>query len=75
MNFRSYWSDPLWRGLRVVTIVTAVATITVLIGYVVAGKSWLDALIAMVITNVGLNIALVIRSLIVRARLRRSHEN
>ena len=75
MNFRLYWSDPLWRGLRVVTIVTATATIVILIGYFAVGKSWLDALIAVVIANVALNIALVIRSLIVRTRLRRSRES
>jgi hypothetical protein len=73
--FRAYWSDPLWRGLRVVTIVTATATIVVLIGYLVGGKSWLVPLVAMVIANGGLNIALVIRSLIVRTGLRRSSDS
>jgi uncharacterized membrane-anchored protein len=72
VNFRAYWSDPLWRGLRVITIVTASATIVLLIGYLVEGKSWLVPLVAAVIANVGLNLAFVIRSLIVRARLRRS---
>lgn len=74
MNFRAYWSDPLWRGLRVITIVTATATVAILIVYLVVGKSWLDALVAAVIANVGLNLALVIRSLIVRAKLRRTRE-
>jgi hypothetical protein len=72
MNFRAYWSDPLWRGLRVITIVTATATIAILIVYVVVGRSWLDALAAAVIANVGLNVALVIRTLVVRAKRRRS---
>ncbi len=71
MNFRAYWSDPLWRGLRVITIVTAAATIVILIVYLVIGKSWLDALAAAVIANVGLNVALVIRTLVVRANRRR----
>jgi hypothetical protein len=71
VNFRAYWSDPMWRGLRVITIVTATATIAILIVYLVVGKSWLYALIGAVIANVGLNLALVIRSLIVRAKLRR----
>jgi hypothetical protein len=75
VNFREYWSDPLWRGLRVITIVTATATIAILIVYLVVGKSWLDALAAAVIANVGLNIALVIRSLIVRSKLRRPPES
>lgn len=75
MNFRAYWSDPMWRGLRVITIVTATATIAILVVYLVVGKSWLDALIAAVIANVGLNIALVIRSLVVRAKLRRPPES
>jgi hypothetical protein len=75
VNFRAYWSDPIWRGLRVITIVTASATIVILIGYLVAGKSWLVPLVAAVVANVGLNVALVIRSLIVRAKLRRSPES
>jgi hypothetical protein len=74
VNLRGYWSDPLWRGLRVVTIVTATSTIAVLIVYLVEGKSWLVPLAALVIANVGLNLALVIRSLIVRARLRHPPE-
>jgi hypothetical protein len=74
VNFRAYWSDPLWRGLRVITIVTATATVAILIVYLVVGKSWLDALVTAVIANVGLNLALVIRSLIVRAKLRRTRE-
>lgn len=72
MNFRAYWSDPLWRGLRVITIVTATATVAILIVYLVVGRSWLDALAAAVIANVGLNVALVIRTLVVRAKRRRS---
>jgi hypothetical protein len=74
VNFRAYWSDPIWRGLRVVTIVTATVTIVLLIVYLVVGKSWLVPLGAAVIANVGLNVALVIRSLVVRSRLRRSRE-
>lgn len=75
MNFRAYWSDPLWRGLRVVTIVTATSTIVILVVYLIVGKPWLVPLAAAVIANVGLNLALVIRSLIVRARLRRPPES
>ena len=72
MNFRAYWSDPLWRGLRVITIVTATATVAILIVYLVVGRSWLDALAAAVIANVGINVALVIRTLVVRAKRRRT---
>jgi hypothetical protein len=75
VNFRGYWSDPIWRGLRVATIVTVTATIVVLVVYLVVGTSWLVPLAAMVIANVGLNLALVIRSLIVRSRLRHPHES
>jgi hypothetical protein len=75
VNFRAYWSDPLWRGLRVVTIVTATCTIVILVVYLFVGKPWLVPLAAAVIANVGLNLALVIRSLIVRARLRRPPES
>jgi hypothetical protein len=42
--------------------------------YLVVGKSWLVPLAALVIANVGLNLALVIRSLIVRSRLRHPPE-
>jgi hypothetical protein len=75
VNFRAYWSDPIWRGLRVVTIVTATATIALLIVYLVVGKTWLVPLAAAVIANVALNAALVIRSLVVRSRLRHSRES
>jgi hypothetical protein len=75
VNFRAYWSDPIWRGLRVVTIVTATAAIAVLLVYLVVGNSWLVPLAVAVIANVGLNVALVIRTLIVRAQRRRSHES
>jgi hypothetical protein len=74
VNFRAYWSDPVWRGLRVITIVTATATIAILIVYLLVGKSWLNVLAVAVIVNVGLNLALVIRSLMVRAKLRRPPE-
>jgi hypothetical protein len=75
VNFREYWSDPIWRGLRVVTIVTATATIAILIVYLVVGKSWQVPLAVAVIANVGLNVALVIRSLVVRSRRHHSHES
>lgn len=65
----------MWRGLRIVTIVTATATIAILIGYLVAGTSWLIPLVVAVIANVALNLALVVRSLVVRARLRRPPES
>lgn len=75
MSFCAYWSVPIWRGLRVSTIVTATATVAVLIVYLVAGRSWLVRLAGAVITNVGLNVALMIRSLIVRVRLHRPPES
>lgn len=72
MKFRSYWSDPIWRGLRAITFVTATSTVVILVGYLAGGTSWLDALAAVVVANVGLNIALVIRTMVVRARNRHS---
>jgi hypothetical protein len=42
--------------------------------YLLVGKSWLNVLAVAVIVNVGLNLALVIRSLMVRAKLRRPPE-
>jgi hypothetical protein len=75
VNRRAYWSDPIWRGLRVVTIVTATVTIALLIAYLMVGKSWLTALVAAVIANIGFNVALVIRTLVVRSRHRHSRES
>jgi hypothetical protein len=72
VKFRSYWSDPIWRGLRVITFVTATSTVVILVAYLAGETSWLDALAAVVVANVGLNIALVIRTMVVRARNRHS---
>jgi hypothetical protein len=69
---RLYWFDPMWRGLRIVTLVTATATIVILVAYLAGEKSWLVALTVAVVANVGFNLALVIRSLIVRAKKRNS---
>jgi hypothetical protein len=74
MYFRSYWADPIWKVLRIVTFVTATCTLVILGVYLSGHKSWLDALAVTVIVNVLLNVALLVRTLIYRGRLRRESD-
>jgi len=75
MFFRTYWADPIWRVLRIVTFVTATSTLVILGVYLSGLKSWLDALAVAVIINVVLNVALLVRTLIYRGRLRRESDH
>ena len=70
MNAVSFWSDPVWRGLRVVSFVTAAATLVILAIYLSGASSWRVALIAAVAANVGVMVAVVIRTFILKAKLR-----
>jgi hypothetical protein len=63
----SFWSDPAWRGLRVLSFITASATIVILIVYLSGTTSWDLALITSVLTNIGVMIAVVIRTAILRS--------
>jgi hypothetical protein len=74
MYFRSYWADPIWRFLRIITFVTVAITLIILVVYLSGQKSWLDALGVAVIVNIVMNVALLIRTLIYRAQLHR-HED
>jgi hypothetical protein len=74
MYFRSYWADPIWRVLRIVTFVTVAITLIILVVYLSGQKSWLDALGVAVIVNIVMNAALLVRTLIYRAHLHR-HED
>jgi hypothetical protein len=64
--YRRYWSDPLWKFLRIATFCTVAATLVILVVYLSGTKSWLDALSVAVIVNIVLNLALVIRTIMVR---------
>ena len=72
VNPWSFWSDPVWRGLRVVSFVTASATIVILIVYLSGAKSWLTALVAAVVVNIGIMLAVVIRTAILRSHQSRN---
>jgi hypothetical protein len=75
MYFRSYWADPIWKVLRIITFVTATTTLIILGIYLSGQKSWLDTLAVAVIVNVVLNVALLIRTLIYRGQLRRDSDS
>jgi hypothetical protein len=67
VNPWSFWSDPVWRGLRVISFITATATIVILIVYISGSKSWLVPLAVAVVANIGVMIAVVIRTLILKS--------
>ncbi|MGC2486258.1 MAG: hypothetical protein WA359_08445 [Acidimicrobiales bacterium] len=75
MYFGTYWADPIWKFLRIVTFFTAAITLIILGVYLSGHKSWLDALTVAVIVNIVLNVALVARTLIYRAQLRRDSDS
>jgi hypothetical protein len=63
----TFWSDPAWRGLRVVSFITASATIVILVVYLSGTRSWRAALITAVLVNIGVMLAVVIRTAILRS--------
>ncbi|HTT59413.1 MAG TPA: hypothetical protein VMF33_05145 [Acidimicrobiales bacterium] len=75
MYFRSYWADPIWKVLRITTYVTAGSTVVILGIYLSGHTSWLDALAVAVIVNLVLNLALLVRTLLNRARARQSPDS
>ena len=72
MKFRSFWSDPIWKGLRIVSFVSASATLIVLAVYLSGDRKWLVLPYTAVLTNVAIMVALVIRTFVLRAKLRHS---
>jgi hypothetical protein len=66
----SFWSDPVWRGLRVVSFVTVTVTLVILVVYFSGANSWQFPLEVAVVTNFAVFVALVIRTLILRAKTR-----
>jgi hypothetical protein len=72
LKIRSFWSDPIWKGLRIVSFISASATLILLVLYLAASKSWLVDLESAVVTNVAIMVALVIRTFVLHAKLRQS---
>jgi len=70
VQFLSFWSDPVWRGLRIIQIVTGSTTLIILAIVLLGNSSWLVALVTAVLTNLSVAVAVVIRTFIVRAKLR-----
>lgn len=72
MSGLSFWSDPVWKGLRLVSFVTVTATLVILVVYFSGESSWRVALEVAILTNLAVFVALVIRTIILRAKLDRS---
>ncbi len=70
MSVLSFWSDPIWKGLRIVSFVSAALTLTFLTVYFSGVRSWRVPLDAAILTNIAVFAALVTRSVILRAKLR-----
>jgi hypothetical protein len=69
----SFWSDPIWKGLRIVSFISASVTLIVVVVYLSGVHSWRVPLYAVVATNFGIFTALVIRTLVMRSKSRREH--
>lgn len=70
MSVRSFWSDPVWKGLRVISFVTATVTLVILVVYFSGANSWRFPLEVAIVINFGVFVALMIRTLILRAKAR-----
>jgi hypothetical protein len=56
--------------MRIVSFVSAAATLIVLAVYLFGARSWLVPLVSAVITNVAVMVALVIRTMVLHAKYR-----
>jgi len=72
MKTLSFWSDPIWKGLRIVSFISAATTLTFLGIYLSGTHSRLVPLEAAVATNIGIFAALIIRTFVLRSKLRRT---
>lgn len=70
MSGWSFWSDPVWKGMRIVSFVSAAFTLTCVAVLLSGHPAWRVALIAAVVANVGVFTALVVRTLKLRSNLR-----
>lgn len=71
MNIRSFWTDPVWKGLRIVSFTTVTITLIILVVYFSGATSWRFALEVAILTNLAVFVALMIRTLILRAKVGR----
>ena len=72
MRIRSFWSDPIWKGLRIVSFASASATLIVLVVYFSGDRSSLVLVYTAVLSNIAIMVALVIRTFVLHAKLRHS---
>jgi amino acid transporter len=72
VNVRSFWSNPVWRGLRIISFTTVTITLVILVVYFSGASSWRFALEVAVLANLAVFVALMIRSLILRVKVGRS---
>jgi hypothetical protein len=72
VRFRSFWSDPIWKGLRIVSFVSASVTLILLAVFLSGDRSWLVLLYIALVTNVAIMVALVIRTIVLHAKLGRT---
>ena len=70
MSVLSFWSDPIWKGLRIVSFISVAVTLILLAVYFSGVRSSRVALDTAIVTNIAIFAALVIRSFILRAKLR-----
>jgi hypothetical protein len=68
VNIRSYWSDPLWKGLRIISFVTVTVTLVILITYFSGVSSWRVPLEIAIIVNIAVFVVLVARSLVLSSK-------
>jgi hypothetical protein len=67
MALLTYWSDPMWRVMRISTFVTSGVTLVILIIFLLASSSWRDELVGVVVINLAAFAALVSRTIILRS--------
>jgi len=72
VRIRSFWSDPIWKGLRIVSFASASATLIVLVVYFSGDRSSLVLVYTAVLSNIAIMVALVIRTFVLHAKLRHS---
>lgn len=75
MSVLSFWSDPVWKGLRIVSFATVTITLVILVVYFSGVTSWRVPLEAAILTNIAVFIALMIRTFILRTKIDRSSKS
>jgi hypothetical protein len=68
----SFWSDPIWSGMRIISFLSASATVILLAIFLSGVRGSRIPLEAAVVTNVGIMVALAIRTSVLRAKVRHS---